>query len=87
MWVARVFVVLWIPYVVLVAMGKSDLNNRWADVLFWVAVPVCGLLGTVSLVFLHRSGIRLLNLFYFDEVKDHAAVRAFAVSVRKWRRP
>ena len=86
MWVARVFLVLWIPHVLLSSM-ESLLLNRLADVLFWVVCSVYALLGTVSLVFLHRSGVRLLNLFNVDEVKDHAAFRAFAKQALKWRRP
>ena len=87
MWIARVFVVLWVPHVLLYSMGDKLLLNRWADMLFWPFMSVCFVLATISLALLQRSGIRLLKLFYFDEVETRAAVNAFAAKARKWRPP
>jgi hypothetical protein len=87
MWIARVFVVVWVPHVLLYSMGDKLLLNRWADMLFWPSISVCFLLAMISLALLQRSGIRLLKLFYFDEVETRAAVGAFAAKARKWRPP
>jgi hypothetical protein len=86
MWIARVFLVLWLPHLFLSKM-ESPVLHRLADVLFWIIWPVCALLTAASLVLLQRSGIRLVSMFHFDEVEDHATIRAFFQKAVRWRRP
>jgi hypothetical protein len=77
-WAARI---LWIPLAVyLFLMGP-------AGVLFYVVWSVFMLAAVVTLALLQRSGIRLVSMFYFDEVGDHAAIRAFFAKAMRWRRP
>jgi hypothetical protein len=77
-WAGRI---LFIPIVVYVFVVRP------VGALFFVVWSVLVLLAVASLVFLQRSGIRLASMFYFDEVEEHARMRAFFAKAMQWRRP
>ena len=77
-WAGRI---LFIPIVVYVFVVRP------VGALFFVVWSVLMLLAVASLVFLQRSGIRLASMFYFDEVEEHARMRAFFAKAMQWRRP